>query len=176
MVDRRRLISIEDAQVWFPNCGFAGQRELTATGEAIVVADPICFADVYNPNDDPNADHLRANGVFVGDFGGDAEGAIRWNDPFLVVELSFQQDDARNELREDLGTVGCDSGSLVFFSALPSLPSSLTSMIEARCESKDAVKLYLPSGKYQFYYEQFEQPADKPNHRSFYRNIVAMRS
>jgi hypothetical protein len=177
IVDAARLTPIPDLREWYPKLDFAGRRELVTAGEPIFVTDPIYLADIYNPNDDPNATYLRQKAVVVSDFGGDAVAPVWWKAPYLVVPTS-QYDQPRSPAgaAELAGQIGCDSASFVFIAMNDDVPQGLRRKIEEVEREKNGARSKLPAGTYQFYLKQFTPKEEHKQWPHWYRNIVARRT
>ena len=177
IADAARLTPIPDLRKWYPELDFTGRADLVTTGDPIFVTDPIYLADIYNPNDDPNATYLRQRAVVVSDFGGDTSAPVWWKPPFLVVPTS-QHDQpympaGATELAEQ---VGCDSASFVFVVLNDDVPPGLRSKAEVVEREKNGARLKLPAGMYWFYLEQFTPKEEHKQWPAWYRNVVAQRT
>ncbi len=173
VVDPNRLIKPQDRfREGFPELGFREVYSFRTSGESILITDPIYLADVYNSKDAISA-FLRANGVFVMDFGGDVSGPVWWQPPFVLLPISMH-------LSEDLeppegvtilaDEVGTDSGSFVFLPLTKDIPSELKAQVDEVLSKNNGAALALPAGKWSVFYEQWSPPEERLN--SLYRNIV----
>ena len=173
IAEESRLIPIPDLHEWYPNLDFSGRAELVTTGEPVFVTDPVYLADVYNPNDDPNATYLRHRAVIVSDFGGDTAAPVWWKPPFLVVPTSLS---AQLELPagavELAEQIGCDSGSFVFIAASADMPLDLSEKIDEVERGNNGAHLRLPAGAYRFHLEQFTPKREHKHWPHLYRNVV----
>lgn len=177
MVKKDRLIEPTDDFVsGFPNAGFCNRKVLQTNGEPILVCDPTYIADVYNSQDDVAA-YIRAYGVFLMEFGGDASCPIWWKPPFILLPLSMHLDgDVKmpDDVEVWVNEIGTDSGSFVFLPLSDGLPEKLMSAVLVQVELGNAALLPVPSGSWTAMYEQFDAP--QANMRQLYRNIVIVHS
>lgn len=152
---------------------FRQESHLRIDGEDLLVTDPIYLADVYNAKNDECAAYIRANGVILHDFGGDAACPIWWKPPHLVLPISLSSPPQPPANTTVLAKeVGCDSGSFVFLPIRIDMPVALVQKVGEVVEAHNGALLELPSGRYDFYYEQCPVP---PNgYFRFYRNIVVV--
>jgi hypothetical protein len=177
IADESRLIPVPDLREWYPKLNFSGRAELVTAGEPIFVTDPIYLADIYNPNDDPNATYLRQSAVVVCDFGGDTAAPVWWKPPFLVVPTS-QHDQPKmppgaTQLAEQ---IGCDSASFVFIALNDDVPPALRKKIDAVEREMNGARLKLPAGTYRFHLEQFTPNVEHKQWPHWYRNVVVHRT
>ena len=176
LADADRLRPIEDANDWFPALGFAGADTLQLGGEAVLVTDPIFLADVYNPNDDPVAAYVRAQGVVVADFGGDSSCSVWWRDPVLLLPLSGRSPRDPSQVAGAVRVaeeVGCDSGSFVFLPIRAESPAPVRAVIDQVLAARNSAAVQVPAGRYRVSDEQHDPPAGWP--ASFGRDIVVWR-
>jgi hypothetical protein len=179
LVDESRLIVPSDRDLWRDRFrkDLPEAFVLETAGEPILVTDPIYLADVYNDSSDPTAIYLRKNGVILLDFGGDVGGPVWWKPPHLMIPVSLHLD--FEGLKPPRGTkvladeVGCDSGSFIFLPITEGVSPELREKIKTVVGDDNGAILPLPAGRYHFFYEQFDAPAE--NMRRLYRNIVAKR-
>jgi hypothetical protein len=180
-VTQSRLVEPEDLNDWYPELRWGNRRQLVSSGAGVLMADPTYLADVYNEADDPVAAVVRAEGVILSDFGGDASTHVLWKPPWLKLPLSMHSGDGPAEGEslpgaegaEIVGLASCDSGSLVFLALDAGLPAGLREQVDGLVDGRNASILRLPPGTYRFHYEQFDPP--QANQESLYRNIVARR-
>ena len=181
LVAESRLVEPENLSDWYPELRWGNRRQLASSGAGVLVTDPTYLADVYNDAEDAMAAFVRAEGVILSDFGGDAGAPVLWEPPWLKLPLSMHSVDGSAaagslpgaEGAEILGLASCDSGSLVFLALEPGLPAGLREHVHGLVDERNASILRLPSGTYQFHYEQFDPP--QANQERLYRNIVARR-
>ena len=173
IVDTTRLILPDENFIAaFPNLGFKNRFFLDTSGEAIIVCDPICLADVYNSSD-WIASLVREHGVFLMDFGGDVSCPIWWKSPFAVFPLSahFSTHNSKpHDTQVWAEEIYTDSGSFVFLPLSDGLPMELKSILRNALSQGDAIQLPTPAGRWELLYEQFEAPEENMN--GLYRNIV----
>lgn len=153
---------------------FRGLFTLETHGEPVLLTDPIYLADIYNSTDDERAIYVREQGVLLGDFGGDVNGPVWWQAPYLLLPISMHYEDEPmppEGVTVLAGEVACDSGSLVFLPVTDQIPASLLREIEEVVDQGNGALLPLPRGRYSFFYEQFDAP--QSNMVAMYRNIVA---
>lgn len=176
LADPDRFRPIEDPRSDFPGLGFTGEDGFDLDGDDLLITDPIFLADVYNANDNPVAAYVRANGVIVYSFGGDASCAVWWQDPFLLLPLSLsspRDPAAVAGAVQVAGEVGCDSGSFLFLPIRGDQPSLVGSAVEKVLAERNGARVKLPSGRYRVFYEQHEPPARWPE--TFGRDVVVCR-
>lgn len=148
IADEARLIPIPDLREWYPKLGFSGRGELATAGEPIFVTDPIYLADIYNPNDDPNATFLRQKAVVVSDFGGDTAAPVWWKPPFLIVPTSqHDQPEMPAGATRLAEQIGCDSASFVFIALNDDVPPALRKKIDEVEGEKNGARLKLPRAR-----------------------------
>jgi hypothetical protein len=176
LADPDRFRPIENSQKDFPELGFTGADSFALDDGGLLITDPTFLADVYNPNDDPVAAYLRANGVIVYGFGGDETCAVWWKEPFLLLPLSLcsPRDPAAvaGAIRV-ADRVVCDSGSFLFLPLRADQPSPVRSAVEEVFAKGNGVRIQLPLGRYRVFYEQHDPPKRWP--RTFARDVVLCR-
>jgi hypothetical protein len=176
IADPSLFVTIDDPTKDFPGLGFTGSDTLVLDGDDLLITDPTYLADVYNQNDDPVAAYVRANGVIMYNFGGDASCPVWWQDPFLVLPLSVcPPHDPATAMGaiEVADEIGCDSGSFLFLPIRHSQPSSVESAIKRVLAERIGARVALPSGRYRIFYEQHAALEKWPV--TFARNVVAHR-
>lgn len=179
MVDENRLVAAASdvLRSSYPAFQWRAACEFETHGAPVLMCDPIYLADVYNSSD-PASDFLRTRGVVLTQFGGDASGPVWWKDPYLVIPLSLHYGDDGPTPEPGVmvlaESMGCDSGSFVFFPITKDVPSELQREMMAVMRDRNGVLIRLPVGRYVFAYEQFD--AEDPDEMESYRNIVAVRS
>ena len=149
LVDRNRLIQPDDdLQAAFPSLGFRNTFRLQTSGEPVLLTDPMYLADVHNSHDEVAA-FLRAHGVFLMGFGGDASCPVWWEHPFVLLPISLR--DAYLEPPEEatvlVDEVGCDSGSFIFLPLTDTLPQSVQLKVDEVLSQDNGAALGLPGGK-----------------------------
>lgn len=162
LADTNRFCPIEDTRLLFPELDFTGADTFELAGEELLITDPIYLADVYNPSGDAVAAHVRAVGVVVGDFGGDASCPVWWRDPYLLLPLSLTPSHDPAMVAGAIRVadeIGCDSGSFVFLPLRPDAPPSVRAAVERVMIDRNGARVRLPMGKYRVCYEQHEPPA-----------------
>lgn len=162
IVDRKRLIKPQDKfRESFLELGFRDAFSFHTSGQPILVTDPIYLADVYNSKDE-TASFLRANGVFVMDFGGDVHGPVWWQPPFALIPISMHLSDKGLEPPEGVRVlaeeVGTDSGSFVFLPFAKDFPSALKAKVDQVLAENNGALLELPTGNWSVWYEQWDAP------------------
>lgn len=158
----------------FEGLEFSGTFSLETHGEPVLLTDPIYLADIYNLKDDERATYIRKHGVLLVDFGGDIGSPVWWQPPYLRMPISAHYEDKSAPTRGAqvlADEVRCDSGSFVFLPVTDQMPASLKREVERVVREGDGALLSLPTGRYSFFYEQFDAP--EPNMAAMYRNIVA---
>jgi hypothetical protein len=151
IANESRLRPIADLREWYPHLGFAGRNELCVVDEGVFVTDPIYLADIYNPNEDPNATYLRWKAVVVSDFGGNTAVPVWWKEPFLVLPTSQHDQSPRPEgAKEITREVGCDSASFVFIALGEEVPPQLRGKIDELERRKNGAQLKAPRGSVPF--------------------------
>jgi hypothetical protein len=174
MVNNARLIKpSEDFKSAFPGLNFRNRRSIRTSGESILLVDPTYIADVYNSTDEI-ATYLKANGLFLMDFGGDCSASVWWKPPSLKIAVAMclteKQRQTPRGARVLADDIGCDSGSFMFLPMVSTLLKGVRSKVDEVLRAKNGVVMKLPPGKWIAFYEQFAAP--QRNIRGLYRNIV----
>ncbi|MDH5506305.1 MAG: hypothetical protein OEZ02_03715 [Anaerolineae bacterium] len=176
LVDENRLIDPpESFREDFPSLDFRDIFTFQIEAEQVLVTDPIYLADVYNSPDEI-ASYVRQQGVFLADFGGDTNGPIWQQPPYMLIPLSLHLDFEQlapppgvTQLTSNEG-VGTDSGSFIFLPIRSDCPPTLLDTIDDVIARNNGASLNLDPGTWAAYYEQWDSQAGWPD--SFYRNIV----
>jgi hypothetical protein len=173
-VHPKRLIRPDDEfRRGFPRLDFSEHYTFRTSGEPVLISDPTYVADVYNSKGKV-ADYLRANGVFIMNFGGDVAGPVWYRHPYLLLPISIQSADEQMEPPKGVSLLAekvfTDSGSFVFLPLRNSLLPTLRRSIGKVIADKNAVIVLLPPNRWTVFYEQGPTPRD--SYRTFHRNIV----
>lgn len=162
-----------------PDMNFGGKHQFSTRGAPVLVTDPIYLADIYNMNDDPLAEYVRANGVVVCGFGGDTSCPVCWKSPLLMLPTAthIEWDMCPGQLCWPDGSVaiiGCDSASFVFLVLHGQMPSLMREKCETVAQERNGLIMHLQDGTYDVWLEQLPG-FPHANMAGLYRNIVAER-
>jgi hypothetical protein len=153
----------------FPELNFQDAFTLKTAGEPLLVCDPNNLLDIFNDTG-AAASFLREHGVFLCELGGDVDGLLLWQPPYLILRAA----DAGGEQGtvSDGPRVATDSGCFVFLPLRDDLPAELRAAADRALSERSAAAVSLPPGTWKFYYEQLTPEEDYP--AEFYRNVVAV--
>jgi hypothetical protein len=172
LVNQRRLKKPEDNFMsdW-PGFNFRNIFDFETSGEPVLITDPIYLADVYNSHD-PDAEFMRAHGVFIGEFGGGGA-PVWWQAPYLVIPTSWDIEDSEPPVGVDVlfDEIVTDSCTFVFLPVTKNLPKSLKKKVKQVLSEDNAASLTLPAGKWTVFYEQRDTIGENQDEEHF-RNIV----
>ncbi len=176
LADPKRFRTIQDLTKMRPDCGASIDDILVIDNEFMLIVDLLHIGSILSLYNSPPAAYVRTHGVIVGSYIRDAACPVLWNDPFLLLPLSYhlQGNPAVYEnIGELVGNIFCPSGSFLLLPLRKDMPTPLDRRMNTALASKNGLKIKLLNGTHRVFYEQFEVP--EGSEQELYQNIVVQR-
>jgi hypothetical protein len=176
LVDPKRFRTIQDLTQMRPDCGASINDIFVINNELLLIVDMAHMDSIMNPFNSPPASYVRTHGVIVESDTRLKSSPVLWNDPFLLLPLSYHLNKdltAYEVVGKVLGSVSCSSGTFLLVPIRKDMPAYLDGLTRKALAKKTGAKINIPNGTYRVFFEQFEVPdGDK---KEFYRNIAVQK-
>ena len=172
----KRFKTIQDLTQMRPDCGASIDDIFVIDNELLLIVDLAHIGSILNPYNSPSASYVRTHGVVVASDARLESSPVFWNDPFLLLPLSYHLDEnltAYEEIGKVLGSVSCSSGTFLLMPIRKDMPESLGSLMNEALAKKTGAQIKIPNGTYRVFYEQFDVPEGAK--KELYQNIVVQR-
>jgi len=176
LVDPKRFKTIQDLTKMRPDCGASIDDIFVIDNEFLLIVDLAHIGSMLNPYNSPSASYVRTHGVIVASYTRPESCPVLWDDPFLLLPLSFH---LREKLKSCeavgklMGKVSCSSGTFLLVPIHKDMPESLGSLMREALAKKTGAQIKIPNGTYRVFYEQFETPEGAK--KELYRNIAVQK-
>jgi len=173
LVDPKRFKTIQDLTKMRPDCGASIDDTFAINNELLLIVDMAHIGSELNPYNSPSASYVRTHGVVVASYARLESSPVFWNDPFLLLPLSYHLGKnltAYEEIGKVLGSVACSSGTFLLVPIRKDMPESLGSLVSKALAKEKGAQIKIPNGTYRVFYEQFEVPEGAKN--VLYQNIA----
>jgi hypothetical protein len=176
LVDTRRFKTIQDLTKMRPDCGASIDDTFVINNGLLLIVDIAHIGSILNPYNSPSASYVRNHCVIVASHTRPESCPVLWNDPFLLLPLSFHLREKMKTYKaigKVVGRVSCFSGTFLLAPIHKDMPESLGGLIRKASEKNTGTQIKIPNGTFRVFYEQFEVPVGAK--QEFYQNIVAQR-
>ena len=176
LADPKRFKTIQDLTRLRPDCGASIDDIFVIDNECLLIIDFSNVGTLLNPYNSPSASYVRTHGVIVASYTHTESCPVLWEDPFLLLPLSFHVTEklkTYEAVGKVMGKAFCSSGTFLLVPTRKDMPESLSSLINEALAKKAGVQIKIPNGTYRVFYEQFEVPEGAK--KELYRNIAVQR-
>lgn len=176
LANPKRFKTIQDLTKMHPDCGASIDDIFVIDNGFLLIIDLSHISSILNPYNSPAASYVRTHGVIVGSYNRDVACPVFWNDPFLLLPLSYHLKEnlmVYENAGEVVGSVSCPSGSFLLLPIREDVPTPLGSLIDEALSKETGAQIKLPNGTYRVFYEQFDAPEGFK--QELYQNIAVQK-
>ena len=176
LADPGRFRTIQDLTKMRPDCGASIDDIFVIDNEILLVIDIALMGGILNPYNSPSASYLRNHGVIVHSRICSQSCPVFWEEPFLLLPLSYHLSDnlmGYEDIGKVVGNISCSSGSLLMLPIRNDTPAPLASLLDEALAKEAGARITIPNGTYRVFYEQFE--VSEGAKKELYQNIAVQK-